>query len=438
MNSRFALPCLLVAFFVLALAYSVVIPLGEAADEVPHFSYVQFLVLHHALPPPEGQMSGESHQPPLYYWLGALATSWVPQRGFDVIANPDFAFDDRNIPNLLVHDSREAFPYRDDALAWHLVRLLSIVLGSVTVWATWETAREIFPADAAIAFGAAAFVAFLPSFIALSAVVNNDNLIIALSSLSILQSVRLWHRGVNVRGAAMLGLLLGLAALTKLSAIVVWVFAALVFFLSARKAGNWRTFALPVALCFGIGAVIISPWVGHNLLQYGDPFAYSVYLTTGTLRTEPLRWREALNIVLGLFTSFWGRFGGAVQIEMAPIVYQALALAMILPAMGWVFYLQEARRQTVNPHMQTLSRLALLFWVPFIAVYVQWSLQDRGVGQARLLFPGLSLLAMVFVAGLARLFGARAKIALALMSVCLVGLSIGALVYLRSLFAAAV
>ncbi len=37
---RFALTALLIVYVALAIAYSVVIPLGEAPDEVSHWSYV--------------------------------------------------------------------------------------------------------------------------------------------------------------------------------------------------------------------------------------------------------------------------------------------------------------------------------------------------------------------------------------------------------------
>ena len=123
MNSRTALPALLAAFVLLTLAYSVAIPLGEAADEVPHFAYVQYLVTQQRLPPPEGTVLGESHQPPLYYFLGALATAWIPRENFQVANNPNFVLYDPRTPNLFLH-SNEAFPYRDDVLAWHWVRLL--------------------------------------------------------------------------------------------------------------------------------------------------------------------------------------------------------------------------------------------------------------------------------------------------------------------------
>ncbi len=223
---RYALPILLAAFVALALAYSVIVPLGEAPDEVSHWAYVQSVAMHWELPKPEGAVLGEAHQPPLYYFLGALATFWIPQSEFTPIANPDFAFDEPQTPNLLLHTRSEGFPYHDTPLAWHFFRLFSIAMGAVTVGATWRIARAFLPNDSGIALGAAAFIAFLPAFTSLSAVVNNDNLVVMLASLGTLQILRIARRPLGVRDSVMLGILLGLAPLAKLSGLVMWLFAA--------------------------------------------------------------------------------------------------------------------------------------------------------------------------------------------------------------------
>ena len=139
-----AFPSLIGAFVALAFAYSVTIPLGEAADEVSHWSYIQYLLSKHALPKPEGAVLGESHQPPLYYAIGALATAWIPREEFPVIADPGFSLTDSQAANLLLHTRREEFPYQGVPLAWHLVRLLSVAMGAITVCSTWQIARCTF------------------------------------------------------------------------------------------------------------------------------------------------------------------------------------------------------------------------------------------------------------------------------------------------------
>lgn len=226
-------------YLILATGYSVVLPLGEAPDEVSHYSYARHIAREGSLPLTEGPASGEAFQPPLYYAVGAAISAWIPEGQFTVKGNSDYspaAVD--SAPNVLLHTAQESFPYRDGALAWHLIRLASVAMGAVTVWATYAQARKVFPARRGLATGAAALIAFVPEFLFISGSVNNDNLATMLSSLTLLQMARLWRKPqgncsesqtmlaparVEGEGSApwlYLGLLLGLGFWTKASLLV--------------------------------------------------------------------------------------------------------------------------------------------------------------------------------------------------------------------------
>ena len=433
MNRYLAL--ILGTFVVLALGYSFAIPLGEASDEVPHWAYVQYLREHRTLPKSEGAVVGESHQPPLYYLIGALATSWIPTQDFPIIANPDFVLDDPQTPNVLLHTRREAFPYRDVPLAWRLVRVLSIVMGAVTVWTTWRLAREILPDRAEIALGAAAFVAFLPGFVASSAVVNNDNLIVMLASLTILQVVRIARRQLVWREMLLLGVLLGLAPLTKLSGLVLWLFTAGVFFFLAVATRRWKAIAIHAALAFGIGIVILAPWVLYNLVRNGDPFGWSVVLATTEVRQTAMTWDDWAFYVRGMYSSFWGRFGGVVHLSVPDAVYAALGALGILALVGWVAHARATRRRFDRGARLLLASFTWL-WAILLAAHIRWTLVVGGTDQARQIYPGLPLLAIVLVAGWGWLFESRRRTMLAVWSVASAAFAFAVLIYLRSVFAA--
>jgi len=185
----------LLAFVVLAAWYSVTIPLGEAPDEVPHFTYVRYLAQHGRLP--TTQEEHEAFQPPLYYALGAALTFWIndePDVPFAIRANADYDVLDPAAPkNLLLHTAAEGWPYRGWALAWHLVRLVSITLGAVTVWAVYRLGRVLFPGETAIPLAMAALTAFTPQFLFMSAVANNDNAAVTFSALVLWQVAALLH-----------------------------------------------------------------------------------------------------------------------------------------------------------------------------------------------------------------------------------------------------
>ena len=68
-------------FTVLAGAYSIITPMFEAPDELHHYFYVKHLADGNTLPiqdpAVESLWAQEGSQPPLYYALAALATSWI-------------------------------------------------------------------------------------------------------------------------------------------------------------------------------------------------------------------------------------------------------------------------------------------------------------------------------------------------------------------------
>lgn len=433
---RWALAVILGTFATLALAFSVVIPLGEAPDEVPHWAYVQYLVQNQHLPPPKGAVSGESHQPLLYYLMGALATFWIPQPEFTLIANPDFALGEPQTPNLLLHTRREAFPYQGTALAWHWFRLFSVAMGAVTVWSTWRIAAELIPHQTGIALGAAAFVAFLPAFTSLSAVVNNDNFIIMLSSLGVLQVLRLARQPLRWRDAGWLGVLLGLAPLAKLSGLVVWLFAAAVFLFVAWQSRQWKKIALYGALCFGFAGLCLAPWAIYNLLNYGDPLGWSLVLSTTPLRRAPMTWDDLTRVIgWGLYTSFWGRFGGGIHLRMADAIYVILGGLALLPLLGWARYARTPRHARRDFDARAILAAFGVFWLLMLAAFARWTLAVLGTDQARQLFPGLPLFAIVFTVGLAYLSVDHKEIVLTTAYGGLFGLTLAVLVYLGTTFA---
>lgn len=408
-----------------------IVPLGEAPDEVPHFAYVQYLVEHQRLPAHEGATLGESHQPPLSYIVGALATFWIPQSDFQVIANPDYALEDLQAPNLLLHTRREAFPDSGWTLAWRIIRWLSVAMGAVTVWATWQLAREIFPVQSWIALGAAGFVAFLPEFLVVRASVNNDNLNVMLVSLGILLNVRMMQRPLDRRGDALLGILLGLAVLAKLSGLVLWIFTAEIYLYRAWKNQAWKRVAISAGLCFAVGLVFLVPWLIYAQIEYGDPLGWSLILSTTPTRQTPVTLASALFYLRGLFTGFWGRFGGMTQIEMPGGLYAALGALSLLSLTGWLVYARQVRHKKHDPKVGSLLALACAFWAPLLVAHLRFSISILGTDQGRQLFSGLSLLAPLLVVGLSRFLG---KFAAILWSGGLFMLSLIMLLYLHVIY----
>ncbi|MBC8249465.1 MAG: hypothetical protein H8E90_07285, partial [Anaerolineales bacterium] len=76
-----AIALILAAFIALGFTYSLVTPIFEAPDEIYHYFFIKHLTDGKGLPVQNPENPGlweqEGSQPPLYYLIGALATSWI-------------------------------------------------------------------------------------------------------------------------------------------------------------------------------------------------------------------------------------------------------------------------------------------------------------------------------------------------------------------------
>ncbi|MGE5263424.1 MAG: hypothetical protein ACM3S0_08595, partial [Acidobacteriota bacterium] len=155
-STRILLLLVVSIFVLLSSFYSLVTPILETPDEVWHYAYVRQLAVNHALPvvDTEGRAPyrHEGLQPPLYYAIGSLFIAWMPERELESMPAPNpyarigepraVTNDNRN---AFLHTADEQFPFHGTALAVHLLRFYSILLGALTVLVTFLLAREIFP-----------------------------------------------------------------------------------------------------------------------------------------------------------------------------------------------------------------------------------------------------------------------------------------------------
>ena len=353
---------ILVAFIVLGATYSVVTPVFEASDELWHYPLVQWLSKGNPLPVQDpknvGPWKQEASQPPLYYALMGWATSWIDTSDMHDVLRPNPHADngvitpDGNV-NLVIHDpAREAFPWRGTVLAVHVVRLLSVLMGAATVWLTYRIALDLFPpasggdtGGAWFALSAAAVVAFTPMFLFISSAVNNDNLTMTLCTLALFLIVRRLRMleepstpGFRVGRWLPLGVALGLAALTKTSALALLPVTACGVAIVAWKRRSRQEFiagavgtALPVLIIAGW-------WYARNVHLYGDVTGLNAFIDVLGRRAAPASLAQLWGERWGFMLSYWGLFGG-VNVPMDEWVYHALNAMAWISLTGAIVYL---------------------------------------------------------------------------------------------------
>jgi 4-amino-4-deoxy-L-arabinose transferase-like glycosyltransferase len=438
----------LIAFLVLGVTYSVVTPIFEASDELWHYPLVQWLSKGNPLPVQDAKNAGpwkqEASQPPLYYYLMGWSTFWIDTRDMAQVRQENPHVDNGVITpdgnrNLVVHNPQdESFPWRGTVLAVHLARLLSVLMGAVTVWLTYRIALELFPDRPWLALGAAAVNAFTPMFIFISGAVNNDNLTMTLCSLGLLLIVKRVREyegsGIRDQKAAErelpfaqdffyrvgrwlpLGIVLGLGALTKTSALALLPITGLAVSVVAWRKGSWREFwagtfatAIPVLLIAGW-------WYFRNVQLYGDVTGISAFIDVLGKRAAPASLSQLWGERWGFMLSYWGLFGG-VNVSLDDWGYHILNGLAVLAVIGVIVYFvtmtwQWFREDPIHSwrdfayelrdYIQGRAALFLvgLFGVIVVALLTQWA-RVTWSSQGRLVFSAISTWSIYFVLGLA-------------------------------------
>lgn len=393
---------LLIAFTFLTLLYSLATPLFEAPDEVWHYAYVRWLAAGKGLPALDSDESGAQQQvaqPPLYYAAAALLSNPFDDSDLAELFwhNPGFGYQSPgNWPdnkNMLVHTAREDFPWRGAVLAVRVARLTSLLFGLLMMVATWGLARETFDAPHA-AHWAAALVACVPQFVFLSGVVSNDAAAAALATSALWSTAHALRHGVTPKRAALTGALVGLAALTKVSAI-----ALLPLITAALLWDGYARMRRPLAhlrptLIFLLLALLVGGWwYARNGLLYQDPLALRQHTDTLWGRPEPASLTTLISELPLLYRSFWAAFGWG-HVQFAPWVYAILGLLPLTALAGWGWRLATRRWPQHWP-----SLLLALLWCGGIgAALVQW-MRMVEAPHGRLLFPALGAGALLLVAG---------------------------------------
>lgn len=416
-ESRWGIVCVLVLFVILGLAYGVATPVFETPDEPWHFLYAKRLADGDGLPPltfsDDPWEQGEAHQPPLYYALSALAISWVDTGDWQVWMqrNPHAApgapgsFGNKNV---VLHGIPGTESWAGTGLAVHLLRLLSLALSALTVWVTHELMKELFPDDPVIALSGAVIIAFNPQFLFISAAVNNDSLITLLCSVALLVIIRGMRKGLSLRWATGLGLVIGAAMLTKLGGFGLLVPAWLSIAWLAWRERRWQTFVRYATIVACIAMAVSAWWYVRNLVLFRDPLGMRALVAAFRTHDRTPTLLELLRTTGDAEISFWGVFGwmNVLAGEWFYVVVRVLGRLSIL-GVGIALVRWWRRGRVVSERVAKL--LVLGAWMLVVlSSLISWSREVTGP-QGRLLFPAITSVAALLIMGLSALWPDRSR-----------------------------
>lgn len=435
-SGRGGIVAVLLLYLALALAFVFSVPIWEAPDEPAHFLRIRAEARRLGLvngseqnwwpfppggePPPldhpglalqrrEGfwkkgtVVSGyERHQPPGYYLLAAPILALA---GGD--AEPPFFFNhqyETQQGQVFLHGADRDPPFARARRAILLLRLLSTLFGAVTVVLIWRTAGFLVTGAGCgpLALAAAALTAFLPQFIFVTSVINNDALALALSALFFHVLLRpSGTRRLTPSRIVLLVLIFTAALLTELS-LVFLLPAALAWFAAAGTERKRLRTTAAMAFAVLLPALLLLAGPGRHAAGSAqwDPLRQLDRMSSvghGLLQWESLR--ETIRL---FFTSGWGVFGW-MSVFPPPLVTATYIAISVIIILGLLRLLGTAGRDNTGPEPAPGVRLlftAALISLAFLVVRnALFTFQPQG----RMFFPLLPLAAPLAAAGLQRI-----------------------------------
>lgn len=420
-----SLPSICLLYFFLALLYAWATPPLESSDEYKHYPVTHHLANQRELvildPDAPGKWLQEGAQPPLYYLLTAALTFWVNTDDLNqihqinkhaFIGNPNQLHN----KNLILHNP-QANPWQGTLLAIYLIRLFSIGLGIGTLIFAYKLGDLLYSHE--VGLWAAGLTALNPMFLFISAAVNNDSLAAFLGAWGIYALCYLWlelrtadhtphERQLHppTRRYLHIGLLCGLAMLTKLSLGGLLLLAGLILAWEAYRQREPLLLFRDGLLTLAVALALVAPWLWRNWHRYGDLTALNVFIAVQGTREIPTFFAVDWLAEFGTFyRSFWSLFGGvnvaAPQpvyifynalfiLGMAGVLLKPIAQAHDLTS-GWRNLWEELRHGRVS---------LLLLWVAILLILlIRWNIISPAF-QGRLLFPALTAINVLWAAGL--------------------------------------
>ena len=293
-----------------------------------------------------------------------------------------------------MHLMPSIFPTDGDRTAFYLLRILSVLMGLVTVICVMKLTPLMFPEHPGNMFPAF-LVASLPQFTFISAMITNDNLVTMFSTLSIYYLTSILDDPGDWKKFACLGVLFGLAILTKKTAIVlVPAIAVTLSYTFIRNPGTFfplfkRTVLFSIVTIFVGGYAFIRNYIlCGSILGYGAEMKSTPWLIQQkSLFSEYF----AHQFIPGLSWTFVADLGYTGLGVPEPVYVFYLAL-ITLSLAGLAVYMVRQRLGDVKVNIMLLL---LGSAVAGAVIYNLTFSQPHG----RFLFPVISSIAILITLG---------------------------------------
>jgi hypothetical protein len=389
-----------------AALYAAATPVFESPDEPYHLAYVNFVATRWQIPDqydPASAVPVEGHQHPAYYVLAAAVVRASGATGIE--ARLPVA---REFRTWVYRHDVDPFATTADRARFYALRLFGALLMALTVLQVGRAAAAVFPDHLAAAALAPMLVAGLPQFAFVCAAVSNDGLTALASASAIGACARAARAPRRHRGWVIAGLWLGLALLSKKSALAILpALAVLALFPPGGTAAGGSGERRPLAerlrgplLAIGVALLVVAGLLVRNQVLYAEWLGTQMEVNTlpGLVEPRPLLSSYFVTTFPSrLWRSYIAHLGhasvpvpGVILLPLAALVFVPLAVGL-LPG------------RLLAGRDRAFLTACLLLNVAAVVFYNLTFSQAQG----RLLFPSLAAAALLWAAGMARLRPAR-------------------------------
>lgn len=396
-NERRWLILIFALYLILAVGYSLLMPLWEAPDEPAHYHLAWHLATYDEYPSQE--INYERHQPRAFYYFG----SWVI-RALDNVDTELTRFRRPKEYPFTIRKPERRFEWTDQNyhFLWgaYILRWVNIVVGGLALWLNWKTFKKITPNEPFLCLAALACAALTPQYLHITSSVNNDTLGALAGALLFYLGIRFLLHPTTLLGLLLILLAILLPLLTKLT--VLPASAAVL----AILAWKWL-FGFPQKrwLLYSGVLILLGAGIFYLLFPEAVQFAISeIQWRLFSLRQNALTAKYIRSVSSQILWTYWGKVGWLAVGLPLWIIQLLTGLGLIGMTLN-LYSLVRLRLRGAQPGMW------IAVWL--IAVFTVLAVFRNGLTtfatQGRLLFPAIGALSLLMVSGWQHMLPARAQ-----------------------------
>ena len=396
-NERRWLILIFVLYFLLAVAYSLLMPIWEAPDEPAHYHLAWHLAHYDEYASRE--INYEAHQPRAFYYLGSSII-----RALDAV-DPELTRYVR--PTEYKYNIRKPerrFEWTDEnyRFVWgvYLLRWVNILFGGIALWLNWKTFKLIAPLQLSLCLAGLAFAALTPQYLHIMSSVNNDALGTLAGALLFYAAIRFFQESSNTLGLPLFVAALLLPLLTKLTVLPVSAAVLLTIVLKWFFGFTQKRWLLYAVLLILAGAGIFYLLFPEAVLSAFNEIQWRLF----SLRKNALTEKYIKAVSSQIIWTYWGKVGW-LAVGLPRWIIQLLTGLSVI---GMILHIYSLIRLRIRG-----AQLGLWLVVWLVAVFTLLAVFRNGLTtfatQGRLLFPAIGALSLLMVAGWHDILPARVQ-----------------------------